>query len=49
MQHEHQLDAGKAYTELGGNGPGHVRCQQLEDDYRHRLDTDDWNYRPHHP
>lgn len=48
MRHEHQLDAGKAYMERGGNGPGHVRCQQLEDDYRHRLDTDDWNYRPHH-
>ena len=24
MQHEHQLDAGKAYTELGGTGP--VTC-----------------------
>ncbi|TPF95269.1 hypothetical protein [Bifidobacterium sp. UTBIF-78] len=47
MQHEHQLDAGKAYTDRGGNGPGHVRVQQLEDDYRHRLNTDDWNYPSH--
>ena len=44
MQHEHQLDAGKAYTEHGGNGAGHVRYQQLADDYRQRLNSDDWNY-----
>ena len=44
MQHEHQLDAGKAYTEHGGNGAGHVRYQQLADDYRRRLNNDDWNY-----
>lgn len=44
MQHEHQLDAGKAYTERGGNGAGHVRYQQLADDYRRRLNSDDWNY-----
>ena len=43
MQHEHQLDAGKAYTEHGGNGTGHVRYQQLADD-RQRLNSDDWNY-----
>lgn len=44
MQHEHQLDAGKAYTEHGGNGAVHVRYQQLADDYRQRLNSDDWNY-----
>lgn len=44
MQHEHQLDAGEAYTEHGGNGAGHVRYQQLADDYRRRLETDNWNY-----
>ena len=44
MQHEHQLDAGKAYTKHGGNGAGHVRYQQLADDYRRRLETDNWNY-----
>ncbi len=48
MQHEHQLDAGKAYVERGGNGAGHARYQQLNDDYRQRLKTDDWNYQPRH-
>lgn len=45
IQHEHQLDAGRAYTRLVGNGPGHVRYEQLFDDYRRRLETDDWTYR----
>lgn len=50
MQHEHQLDAaGKAYVERGGNGAGHARYQQLNDDYRYRLKTDEWDYQPHHP
>ncbi|NMM93493.1 hypothetical protein [Bifidobacterium oedipodis] len=44
MQHEHQLDAGREYTRLGGNGPGRIRLRQLEDDYRQRLDTNHWNY-----
>ena len=44
MQHEHQLDAGKAYTEHGSNGAGHVRYQQLADDYQQRLNSNDWNY-----
>lgn len=49
MQHEHQLDAGKAYVKRGGNGAGHARYQQLNDDYRYRLTADDWDYQPHHP
>ena len=48
MQHEHQLDAGKAYVERGGNGAGHARYQQLNDDYRQRLKADDWNYQSRH-
>lgn len=48
IQHEYQLQAGKTYLTLGGNGPGHVRYQQLTDDYRRRLDTDDWDYTPRH-
>ncbi|MCH9275683.1 hypothetical protein JS533_005265 [Bifidobacterium amazonense] len=44
MQHEHQLDAGRAYVERGGNGAGHARYEQLNDDYRRRLETDDWIY-----
>lgn len=43
-QHEHQLEAGREYLRLGGNGAGHVRAQQLEDDYAKRLDTDNWIY-----
>ena len=49
MQHEHQLDAGKAYVEHGGNGAGHARYQHLNDDYRRRLAADDWNYQSRHP
>lgn len=44
MQHENQLDAGREYMRLGGNGPGHIRCQQLADEYKQRLETDDWDY-----
>jgi len=44
MQHEHQLDAGREYTRLGGNGPGRVRHRQLIDEYRRRLDSNDWTY-----
>lgn len=43
-QHECQLDAGREYTRLGGNGPGHIRYQRLADDYRQRLEAGDWNY-----
>lgn len=44
VQHEHQLEVGKTYIDLGGNGVGHARYEQLEADYRRRLDTDDWTY-----
>lgn len=46
-QHEHQLEVGRQYVSLGGNGCGHVRVAQLEDDYRRRLETDDWTYPQH--
>lgn len=42
--HEHQLEAGKTYLELGGNGSGHARYEQLEEDYKDRLDAGDWSY-----
>lgn len=42
--HEHQLEAGAEYLRLGGNGSGHARYDQLESDYRQRLDSDDWTY-----
>lgn len=43
-QHEHQLDVGQAYLKLGGNGRGHVRLEQLKEDYKSRLELDDWDY-----
>lgn len=43
-EHEHQLDVGEAYLKLGGNGAGHVRLDQLKQDYERRLDDDDWDY-----
>lgn len=43
-EHEHQLDVGTAYLKLGGNGAGHLRLEQLQQDYERRLQTDDWTY-----
>lgn len=43
-QHEHQLQVGRDYTARGFNGAGHVRIQQLEDDYADRLAHNDWDY-----
>lgn len=43
-EHEHQLDVGEAYLKLGGNGAGHVRLDQLKEDYERRLKDDDWDY-----
>lgn len=43
-EHEHQLDVGAAYIRLGGNGAGHLRLEQLQQDYERRLQTDDWTY-----
>lgn len=43
-EHEHQLDVGMAYLKLGGNGAGHLRLEQLQQDYEHRLQTGNWTY-----
>lgn len=43
-EHEHQLDVGEAYLKLGGNGAGHIRLDQLREDYERRLKDDDWDY-----
>lgn len=40
----HQLDVGRQYLELGGNGAGHLRLEQLEAAYSRRLKTGNWNY-----
>ena len=42
--HESALESGREYVRLGGNGSGHIRLEQLEDDYRRRLETGDWDY-----
>lgn len=44
-QHERQLEAGKEYLALGGNGLGHARYDALKQDYVRRETTDDWEYR----
>lgn len=43
-EQEHQLDVGEAYVRLGGNGAGHIRLDQLKEDYERRLQTGDWDY-----
>lgn len=43
-EHEHQLDVGESYLKLGGNGAGHIRLEQLREDYERRLKDDDWGY-----
>lgn len=43
-EHEHQLDVGEAYLKLGGNGAGHIRLEQVRQDYERRLKSDDWDY-----
>lgn len=48
-QHERQLEAGREYLELGGNGLGHARFDWLTHDYEQRLADCDWDYtRTHH-
>lgn len=42
--HEHQINSGQEYVDRGGNGIGHVRLTLLEEDYRRRQLTNDWNY-----
>lgn len=43
-QHERQLEAGKEYTDLGGNGYGHARYEALRQDYLRRENACDWDY-----
>lgn len=45
-KHEQQLESGREYLRLRGNGSGHVRLNQLQKDYERRLAEDDWVY-PH--
>ena len=44
------LQSGEEYLRLGGNGVGHIRLNQVREDYAKRLEYDDWDYTPgHHP
>ncbi|KAB8289293.1 hypothetical protein DSM100688_0373 [Bifidobacterium ramosum] len=43
-QHERQLEAGKEYIALGGNGHGHARYEALHRDYLRREAECDWTY-----
>ncbi|PLS31627.1 hypothetical protein Uis1B_0619 [Bifidobacterium margollesii] len=43
-QHERQLEAGKEYVDLGGNGYGHARYEALKHDYVRRETQCDWTY-----
>ena len=47
--HESALESGREYVRLGGNGSGHIRLEQLEDDYRRRLESGDWDYSERRP
>ena len=47
--HESALESGREYIAMGGNGTGHIRLEQLEDDYRRRLEADDWDYSERRP
>ena len=48
--HESILQSGEQYLQLGGNGVGHIRLNQVREDYAKRLECDDWDYTPgHHP
>ncbi|RSX51331.1 hypothetical protein [Bifidobacterium samirii] len=44
-QHERQLEAGKEYLDMGGNGYGHARYDALRQDYLRREADCDWLYR----
>lgn len=44
QSHESALQSGDEYLTMGGNGVGHVRLTWLQDQYRKRLDADDWDY-----
>jgi hypothetical protein len=42
--HESVLQSGEEYLKLGGNGVGHIRLTQLQEEYALRLQTNDWDY-----
>ena len=42
--HESMLQSGEEYVQMGGNGVGHIRLTQLQEEYALRLQTDDWDY-----
>lgn len=42
--HESMLQSGEEYVKLGGNGVGHIRLTQLQEEYALRLQTNDWDY-----
>lgn len=41
---EAQIQAGQSYITAGGNGVGHIRLTQLQDEYRWRMEHDDWRF-----
>ena len=41
---EAQIQAGQSYLEAGGNGVGHVRLTQLQDEYRWRIEHGEWRF-----
>lgn len=42
--HESVLQSGEEYLKLGGNGVGHIRLTQLQEEYALRLQSGDWDY-----
>lgn len=44
MVHEQQLEAGREYLDLGGNGPAAAHYEVLYHDYMERSKTNDWTY-----
>lgn len=42
--HESMLQSGEEYLKLGGNGVGHIRLTQLQEEYALRLQSNDWDY-----
>lgn len=38
------VTAGEEYLKLGGNGGGHIRLTQLQEEYALRLQSNDWDY-----
>jgi hypothetical protein len=47
--HQSAIESGEAYIALGGNGVGHKRLAQLEDNYAQRVAADDWDYTHNRP